>query len=576
MPWDDGLTPDKRDIVNDGARIKIVRAGPGSGKTTLFVAAIRKALTEWHDPKAGIAALSYTNIAQQEITEKAGHIPPPHLVTTIDAFILRYVIKPFASIVTGSPDGVRLLPAPVAQYYDDEIQVGASRRERGRLTEVTFLQHDTNGNVVMHAKTGYGSTPVHATRRDAVLTEKRQFWRRGLVTHSDTHYLAFQILHDRTHGDAIARLIARRFPVILVDEYQDTNYFLAHTVKKLLAQPEVHGLAVGDTDQAIFEFGGAHPRLFDDLEALDGARAFPLRTTHRCPRRVTAVATQLAHSQVPIQPTDQEGAVLLLIHQNDPRVLYDAIIRLRQPGDRIAILARRSDTIAHLKGHITSDFPGGCKLVERLSEAADTLNFHPSKAAQITSSELGYLLFQERHPTRTALERRQITATSWRQATWRVLSTAATRRDAEEWRDWVTRLRPALREAAQLVNQPLDDATINRRLQATQAMNVRRHPAQQVQAVAWPDGTTLDTVHGVKGDEFEIVAFYCPRPVNRGRQRCITTQWWNPLQTEERRVAYVATTRAKRVFILCVHQATHDALRTQQQAFFASFHPPEA
>jgi DNA helicase-2/ATP-dependent DNA helicase PcrA len=571
MPWDDGLTDDKRGIINHASRIKIVRAGPGSGKTTLFVAAIRKALAEWRDTKAGIAALSYTNIAQQEIAQKAGHIPPPHLVTTIDGFVLRYIIRPFASVVTGSPDGVRLLPAPVAQYYDDETQVGASRQERGKLTEVTFLQHDADGNIVMHAKTGYGTIPVHGTRRDAVLAEKRRFWRRGLVTHSDTHYLAYQILHDRTHGDAIARLIARRFPIILIDEYQDTNYFLAHTLKRLLAQPDVRGLAVGDTDQAIFEFGGAHPRLFDDLEALDGAQAFPLRTTHRCPRRVAAIATHLAHSQIPIQPTDQEGAVILLVHHDDPRVLYDAVIGMRQPGDRIAILARRSDTISRLKGHITSDFPGGCKLAERLSEAADTLFFHPSKAAQIASSELGYLFFQERYPTRATLERQGITSTCWRQATWRVLSTAATRHDVEQWRDWVTRLRPALREAAQLVNHPLDEATINRRLQATQAMNVPRHPPQQAQPLAWPDGTTFDTVHGVKGDEFEIVALYCPRPANRGLQRCITTRWWHPQQTEERRVAYVATTRAKRIFILCVHQTTHDALRDQQQAFFAGF-----
>ena len=571
MAWDDGITPDKRDIVNDAARIKIVRAGPGSGKTTLFVAAIRKELADWHDTKAGVAALTYTNIAQQEIAKKAGYIPPPHLITTIDGFVLQYIIRPFANIGSGNRDGVRLVPAPVAAYYDDETQVGASRGERGKLTEVTFIQHDANGRVEMRAKTGFGTRPVHDTRRDAILAEKQRFWQRGLVTHSDTHYLAYQILHDRTHGDAIARLIARRFPVILVDEYQDTNYFLAHALKKVLEQPTVRGLIVGDTDQAIFEFGGAHPRLFDDIEALGGARTFQLRTTHRCPRRVAEIASQLAQSQVAIQPTDREGAVLLLAHQGDPQVLHDAIVAIRQHGERIAVLARRSDTVARLKGHIANEFPGGCKLAERLSEAVDTLPLNPSRAAQITSSELGDLLLQERHPTKVTLERRQIPTTVWRQATWRLLSTAAARHDVETWRDWVIRLRGALSEAGQLVKTPLEDATINRRLKTTQAMNVPRNPPQQAEPVLWPEGTTLDTIHGVKGDEFEIVALYCPRPLNRGLQRCITTQWWDPLQTEERRVAYVATTRARRVFILCVHQTTHDALRNQQQRFFESF-----
>jgi DNA helicase-2/ATP-dependent DNA helicase PcrA len=570
MPWDDGLTQEKKDIINDDARIKIVRAGPGSGKTTLFVAALRRALAEWHDTRTGIAALSYTNIAQQEITKKAGHIPPPHLVTTIDGFVLRYIIKPFAGIVTGNLDGTRLLPAPVASSFgEDTIQVGANRQDRGKLTEVTFIQHDENGHVVLKAKTTWGTITVPNTRRDAVLAEKRRFWRRGFVTHSDTHYLAYETLHHPIHGNPIARLIARRFPVMLIDEYQDTNYFLAHTIKRLLAQPEVQGLVVGDTDQAIFEFGGAHPRLFGDIEALDGARTFPLRITHRCPRRVVAVATHLAQS--PIEPTDQEGTALLLAHQDDPRVLYDAITAMRQPGDRIAILARRTATVAQLSGHITSDFPGGCKLAERLSEAADALLTDPKKAGQITSTELGELFLQDRYPTHATLEREHIALSCWRRATWRVLNTAATRQDDETWCDWVLRLRSALRAAAQVLNRPINDTTINRRLQVTQGMHAPRIPPHPAQPILWPGTTTLDTIHGVKGDGFDIVALYCPRPINRGLQRCITTQWWDQHQTEEQRVAYVATTRAKRAYILCVHQTTYDALRNQQPAFFASF-----
>lgn len=169
MHWDDGLAQDKKDIVNDTARIKIVRAGPGSGKTTLFVAAITKALPQWSNPKAGIAALSFTNVAQQEIAQKAGRIPPPHLIATIDAYILRYIIKPFSSIITGNQSGIRLLPAPIAEHFGDDIQVGASRQERGRLTQVTFITNDQNGNVVMHARTGYNTITVPTSVRNTIL-----------------------------------------------------------------------------------------------------------------------------------------------------------------------------------------------------------------------------------------------------------------------------------------------------------------------------------------------------------------------------------------------------------------------
>ena len=81
----------------------------------------------------------------------------------------------------------------------------------------------------------------------------------------------------------------------------------------------------------------------------------------------------------------------------------------------------------------------------------------------------------------------------------------------------------------------------------------------------------LSTVHGVKGDEFEIVALYYPKPKPQGMLRCISKQWWSDQDTEERRVAFVATTRAMRTFILCVHNDTYTALQTEQPAFFASF-----
>lgn len=339
-------------------------------------------------------------------------------------------------------------------------------------------------------------------------------------------------------------------------------------MRKLLAEPTVNGLVVGDTDQAIYEFGGAHPGLFDDIAALDGAKTYPLRTTHRCPRRVAAIASQLANGD--ITPTEEEGTVQLLDHANNPRSVLDAINALRQPGDRIAIIARRAETIAQLQGHTSNDFPGGSKLAECLSEAANLLPTNPTKARHLTSAELSNLFFNDRHPTRATLGAQNVTPAAWRQAIWCVLRTAATAVENETWQDWILRLRPALRQAARMIDHPIDVAVINRRLPTRQDLGVAR--AQPMpQAPTWPTGITFDTVHGVKGEEFEIVALYCPQPTNRGRQRCISAQWWDQAQAEERRVAYVATTRAKRAYLLCVHQATYTALQLERPAFFACF-----
>lgn len=573
MPWDDKLSPDQKGIVLDPARIKVVRAGPGTGKTRLFVAALQKELDDWPHAKAGIAALSYTNVAQQQIAERAGHIPPPHLTTTIDGFILRFIIRPFAHLITQNPQGTRLLPAIIAKHHAQaEVKIGTNVAQRSKLTDIMYIGQDEHGHVQMTGITAYKTTPVHEQQRDFVLAQKHRVWKdHGLLTHTDTHYLAYRIIHHPAHGDAIARLIGQRFPCILVDEYQDTNYFLALTLKKLLAQNGVRGLIVGDTDQAIYEFGGAHPRLFDELEALDGAKTFPLRQTFRCPINVANVATLLAHSHNPVEPTNEQGRSILLAHEGDPTVLYNLLTATLGPGDRIAILARRTDTIDTLKGHDDPEFPGGCKLADQLSSAASMLHTSASKAGQLTSAALAKVLLNTFYPTKTTLEQYRIAPRQWRQAVWHLLTNAATTIAGETWYEWVLRLRTTLATAATMVGITLEPQRITAALRATTAMQVPRQPAPPGAPAPLPQGSILSTVHGVKGDEFELVALYYPKPKAQGIQRCISKQWWNAQETEERRVAFVATTRSMRSFVLCVHNDTYNALRTEQPDFFASF-----
>ncbi len=572
MPWDDNLSEEQRAIALDSARIKIVRAGPGAGKTRLFVGALQQAMEDWPHRRAGIAALSFTNIAQQEIAKRAGTIASPHLTTTIDSFVLRFIIRPFAHLITQRQQGTRLLPSIIAKQFADDVQIGTSNAERSRLSDIRYIGHDKHGNVLMTGVTAYTTRPVHEQRRELVLHQKQLLWQRtGLLTHSDTHYIAYCILHAPAHGDRVAAIIARRFPTILVDEYQDTNYFLALTLKKLFAQPSLNGLIVGDTDQAIYEFGGAHPRLFDDLATIPGAKSFSLRKTYRCPKSVARVATLLAQSHNPVEPTKEQGYSMLVAHDGSPGVLSTIITGLLRPAERVAILARRTDTIDALKGAATCVFPGGCKLAAQLSSAANILPRSGSKAAQLTGAALAMALLDHCYPTKATLERHQITPRAWRKAVWHLLSTAASTIGGETWYDWVLRLRPALRTAAEIVGSPVEQRRIMQLLGANKSMQSPRQPVQPGPGTAWPAATVFSTVHGVKGDEFEIVALYYPKPKARGTLRCVTKQWWGDQHTEERRVAFVATTRAKRVYVLCVHRDSYEALQHQQRQFVASF-----
>lgn len=76
-------------------------------------------------------------------------------------------------------------------------------------------------------------------------------------------------------------------------------------------------------------------------------------------------------------------------------------------------------------------------------------------------------------------------------------------------------------------------------------------------------------VHQAKGREFASVVYFQPKP-HAQHDPCPSGQWFSTAN-EERRIAYVAATRAKETFILCVHKDTYDALKTQQAEFVNLF-----
>ena len=65
-------TDEQKAVLASTARVTVVRACPGAGKTEVFVEAIRQKLSRWNDPGKGLAALSFTNIARETIEARVG------------------------------------------------------------------------------------------------------------------------------------------------------------------------------------------------------------------------------------------------------------------------------------------------------------------------------------------------------------------------------------------------------------------------------------------------------------------------------------------------------------------------
>ncbi|HEV8312754.1 MAG TPA: ATP-dependent helicase [Burkholderiaceae bacterium] len=114
--------------------------------------------------------------------------------------------------------------------------------------------------------------------------ELRQLFRAYVAEKQQQHALDYDDLllyWAQMMGDAaLARAIGARFDHVLVDEYQDTNRLQAAILQGL--KPDGRGLTVvGDDAQAIYAFRAAEVRNILDFPTQFGARVLPLERNYR-------------------------------------------------------------------------------------------------------------------------------------------------------------------------------------------------------------------------------------------------------------------------------------------------------
>ena len=117
-------TTEQQVALDSKARVRVVQAVPGSGKTWLVAELIRRELAQWRVGHGGIAALSFTRVGGEEIRRAVGHdLGHPHFVGTIDAFLFRFIVRPFLKQVFPTLAVPRLIPA---EWEPHEWQKGAN------------------------------------------------------------------------------------------------------------------------------------------------------------------------------------------------------------------------------------------------------------------------------------------------------------------------------------------------------------------------------------------------------------------------------------------------------------------
>ena len=353
----------------------LVRAVPGSGKTTTLVARVASLCERGVDPKR-IRVVMFNRSIEKFFRVRLAALGVQGVrVNTFDSLGLE---------VLREADKRRLLKRKLVVVAD-----GTEQRAR----EI-FHRHRAE------------------IEDEEVLDDAVAFWKAHLVLPKHAVFLAnptlakaYKEFEDLRLADGILRVafadmvytavgVLKEYPCLLgpidhlfVDEFQDVNLGRV-TLLQHLSHNQTSVMVVGDEDQAINEWCGARPRFFSDFSTYFPwlpTRSYPLPHSFRFGPSLAAAATRLighdegrGHIEV-IGARDTEGAI---IETRDIVATIAALSEEGIPRGEIAVLYRGRGQGLGLIAHMAN---------ERI--AMETEDFERLRKGRAAKLALGYLHF---------------------------------------------------------------------------------------------------------------------------------------------------------------------------------------
>lgn len=285
MHW----TPEQLAILDHPAGAHaVVRAVPGSGKTTTLVGRVVHLCERGCDP-ARIRVVMFNKSIQRHFEQRL-----------VDAGVRGVKVSTFDALaheVLRAADRRGLLSAPLEVVADGTAAWAreAFRRARDGLEgpeEVADAVAFWKAHLVPPTRAAAPARPELVRAYEAV---------EALRLAGGVLRVAFEDLVYT--AAAVSRRHPRLLGVIdhmLIDEFQDVNPGRVALVQQL-AHPGTAILAVGDEDQGINEWCGAHPRFFKDFAQTFPSlptTVYPLSRSFRLgPALATAAAAVIAHNE---------------------------------------------------------------------------------------------------------------------------------------------------------------------------------------------------------------------------------------------------------------------------------------
>lgn len=279
------LNEDQRAAVLAPEGPLLLIAGAGSGKTRVITARIAHLIERRGVPPYRIMAMTFTNKAAAEMKHRVerqlGQGSLDILVTTFHSFGARLLRRDIG--VLGRDGHFAIYDAA------DQQQVLKRVAERMNLNAVRYPLGRLRGAISRHKNEGGEQPPEDPVIAGVLEQYQAQLEASNALDFDDLLLLPLQILRACEEQRLFWQ---QRFQHLLVDEYQDTNLAQLQLLK-LLSAGHQNIFAVGDEDQSIYGWRGAEiGNILKFEQHFPGARLLKLERNYRSTGSILAYANQ--------------------------------------------------------------------------------------------------------------------------------------------------------------------------------------------------------------------------------------------------------------------------------------------
>jgi len=292
-PYLHGLNAPQREAVLTTEGPVLVLAGAGTGKTAALTARLAHLIATRKAWPSQILAVTFTNKAAREMKERVsaisgGAIEGMPWLGTFHSVAAR-MLRSHAELV-GLQSNFTILDT------DDQLRVLKQLIQAANLDEKRWPSRQLAGLIDRWKNRGWtprqvdaGESEAFAAGRGAELYAQYQDRLRTLNACDFGDLLLHMLVIFRTHADVLESY-RDRFRYLLVDEYQDTNQGQYEWLR-LLAEPRRNLCCVGDDDQSIYSWRGAEVANILRFEKdFSGAKIIRLEQNYRSTSHILAAA----------------------------------------------------------------------------------------------------------------------------------------------------------------------------------------------------------------------------------------------------------------------------------------------